>query len=324
MRRWLRRVFLENLGLKLVALALSFVLFLYVQGERKRDTVTGTLVKVSFVAPRGKVLTVDPPDKLSVTLRGPRSAVDRALSEGLDPVEIDLEGRSPGVIVFTQELIRVPPGLTVESIQPPQVEVSWEERLGKQVPVVPRVSGMPASGYRLGQVTVQPKLAHVSGPKATVEALQEVVLPAVSLDGRAQTFEISVPVKVPQKYLRAVPESALVRVEILPGITTRRFEAIPVILRNRPPDFEINVSPQRAEQVLLEGPAPALAKLDRAEVKLIIDAQEVSEIKPGRYLLPGRIEGLPKEVRLLATVPPSFGLEVRRRKSEGRGSDEAP
>jgi YbbR domain-containing protein len=324
MRRWLRRIFLENLGLKLVALALSFVLFLYVQGERKRDTVTGALVKLSFVAPRGKVLTVDPLDKLSVTLRGPRSAVDRALNEGIDPVEIDLEGRSPGVIVFTNELIRVSPGLTVESIQPPQVEVTWDERLGKQVPLVPRVSGAPASGYRLGQVTAQPKHAQVSGPKGTVEALQEVVLAPVSVDGRAQSFEVSVAVKVKQKYLRAVPESALVGVEILAGIVTRRFEAIPVTIRNRPPDLEVHVSPLRAEQVLLEGPAPVLAKLERSEVKLVIDAQEVGDLKPGRYLMPGRIESLPKEVRLLATVPSSFGLEVRRRKSEGRGGNEAP
>jgi YbbR domain-containing protein len=319
MKGILRRVFLENLGLKLVALALSFVLFLYVQGERRRDTVTGALVKLSLLAPRGKVLTIDPVDKLAVTLRGPRSAVQRLMSEGIAQVEIDLQGRAPGPLHFTSEMIQVPRGLTVESIQPPQIDVSWEDRVVKVVPLLARYGGKPAAGYRVARIVVSPREAEVEGAKSAIESLQAIELSEVRVDGRDRNAEFTLAVQPNRKFVFVRPDRATVRVEITAEVVTRQFSAIPVELVHPPADLEVEVSPRSARRVVVEGPAAALGQIDRSQLRAVIDLRELGSIQPGSYQRPVRMENLPPGARVLATTPPSFALVVRRK---ARGPDE--
>jgi YbbR domain-containing protein len=324
MKQFLRQMFIENLGLKVVALALAFALLWYVQGERRRDAVTGAIVKLTLIPPHGKVLTIDPMvDKLTVTLRGPRSAVQEVMGEGLEPIEINLEGHPQGPLRFTSDLIRVPRALSVESIQPPQIDVTWEDRLMRSLRIVARFSGKPASGYRMSRVDVVPKEAEVSGPKSAVESLPEVETREIRLEGREHSFEAVVPLHVGRKFVNVRPETARVWVELTAETINRRFSGIPVRLLHTPDDLDVEVKPEVVYGVTLEGPAPILARLEPRELSAAIDVRDIHDMKAGgSYLRPAHIEPLPKGVRVLSTAPSNFAVTVRKKgRTNEKGQD---
>jgi YbbR domain-containing protein len=259
------------------------------------------------------VLTVDPVDKVAVTLRGRRSAVQKVMAEGLAPIEIDLTGRQPGPLHFTSDMIQVPRGLSVESIQPPQIDTSWEDRVVKVVPIVPRLAGRPAPGHRVVRVSATPREATVTGPRSVVEGLHEVELREVRVDGREETAELTAPVQIQRKYVKVRPESARVLVEVSGETVTRRFSLVPVELSGTPDGMQVELTPRTAQQVVLEGPPRVMAKLDRSDLRVVVDLGSLGRLRPGNYERPGRVEKLPKGARLLATVPALFGVVVRPR-----------
>ena len=121
--RILRRIASQNLGLKVVALALGVAAWWFVAGESK--------VLVSFTVPleirnvpRGLTMTNKPERQVEVRLSGPSS-----LLSGMRPTEIsagvDLtsarEGRQS--FVMDDRVVKAPPGITVQRIFPPSVEV---------------------------------------------------------------------------------------------------------------------------------------------------------------------------------------------------------
>ena len=50
-RKATRKIFLENLLLKIIALLLALAMFLYVRLEQQQKAVTGALVKTTFIPP---------------------------------------------------------------------------------------------------------------------------------------------------------------------------------------------------------------------------------------------------------------------------------
>lgn len=318
MRSLLRTIFLANLWLKVVSLALAGVLFLYVQGERRRDAFTDALVKLTVLAPRNKVLTFEPAEKLLVRLKGSRADIERLRLEGAEPLEIDLEGREPGPLRFTTAMFRLPSSVQVESISPPEIDVLWDTLAEKVVPLRARIAGQVAAGYRVAKITVDPQEVQLRGPKATLEKLGEVVLGETRVDGRTEDTEAVVPVAPKQKFVRVQPDSARVVVEVRAEVMTKRVPNIPVELLQRPRDLEVEVQPAVAREVLLEGTAPALARVEPNALRAVIELRELPESRPGIYPRVARVEGLPPGVRLLATTPPTFAVTLRSRSPDKR------
>ena len=313
MKAFLRGLFLENLGLKLVALALSGMLFLYVQGERKRDSLGGALVRLVLVPPRGKVLTNEVVEKLTLQVRGARSEVERLVSEGIPPLEIDLEGRAPGPLRFSPDLFRLSGRLSIESITPPEVDVTWDDFAMRTVPLRPSIAGQPASGYRVVSVAVEPREVEVRGPRSALDRLQEVVLDEARIDGRTEDATITARVRLKEKYLLARPDTAIVIARVQAETVTRRFSGISLRLRNPPADLEIEVAPPVAQEVLLEGPANAMKKVEPDKLRAVIELGDLREPREAPYIKTARVEGLPAGVRALATTPGTFRVRARRR-----------
>ena len=121
--RILRRIASQNLGLKVVALALAVAAWWFVAGESK--------VLVSFTVPleirnvpKGLTVTNKPERQVEVRLSGPSS-----LLSGMRPSElsagVDLSAARGGRQSFTLDdrAVKVPPGIKVQRIFPSSVEV---------------------------------------------------------------------------------------------------------------------------------------------------------------------------------------------------------
>jgi len=164
--RILRRFASQNLGLKVLALALAAGAWWFVAGESK--------VLVSFTipleirnVPKELTMTNKPERQVEVRLSGPSS-----LLSGMRPSEIsagvDLSAARAGRQYFTLDdrAVKVPPGIKVQRIFPPSIEVILDRTERRTVPVSARIGGGAAVRRRVAKVEIDP-------PSVEVEALAE-------------------------------------------------------------------------------------------------------------------------------------------------------
>ena len=167
MRQRLRKILLENLALKLAALGITFVLFVVVRGNR--DAVTTVHAKVVYVQSGDRVMVSEPVTELRITVRGPQGRLGRLDERDLEAVQVDLREVQGGELRFTEEMVRLPPGLRVESIHPSGIVLAFEERVERELPVQAVLAGEPAAGFRIARVTCDPPRVTLSGPRGVVE-----------------------------------------------------------------------------------------------------------------------------------------------------------
>ena len=164
--RLLRRLASQNLGLKVVALALAVGAWWFVAGESK--------VLVSFTVPlemrnvpKGMTITNKAEREVEVRLAGPSS-----LLSGMRPSEIsagvDLTAARAGRQSFTLDdrAVKVPPGIKVQRILPSAIEVILDRTERRMVAVAARIGGTAAVRKRVAKVEIDP-------PSVEVEALPE-------------------------------------------------------------------------------------------------------------------------------------------------------
>ncbi|HEX2719641.1 MAG TPA: CdaR family protein [Candidatus Deferrimicrobium sp.] len=164
--RILRRLASQNLGLKVLALALAVGAWWFVAGESK--------VLVSFTipleirnVPKEMTVTNKADREVEVRLSGPSS-----LLSGMRPSEIsagvDLSSARAGRQFFNLDdrAVTVPPGIKVQRIFPSSIEVILDRTERRRVPVSARIGGVAAVRRRVAKVEIDP-------PSVEVEALSE-------------------------------------------------------------------------------------------------------------------------------------------------------
>jgi hypothetical protein len=164
--RVLRKVASQNLALKAIALAMAVAAWWFVAGES--NVLVGFSIPLEIRnVPAGLTMTNKPEREVEVRLAGPSS-----LLAGLRPAEIsagvDLSAARAGRQYFTLDdrAVRVPPGIKVERIFPPSIEVILERTERRRVPVSARIGGGSALRRRVAKVEIDP-------PAVEVEALPE-------------------------------------------------------------------------------------------------------------------------------------------------------
>jgi YbbR domain-containing protein len=182
---------LSNLPLKVLSVFLAFTVWFVVSAPRRESVSERAFaVPLSLVGmPRDLVITTPVPDTVSVRLRGRISDLRSLSSQNLE-VPLDLRTVPPGDITITirPQIINVPPGVEVASIDPNKVRFRVEQLRQKTVPIRPFLVGEPAKGVSVGDVTISPEKALVSGPNSQIRKLSEVATERIIMTNRTETF----------------------------------------------------------------------------------------------------------------------------------------
>jgi YbbR domain-containing protein len=192
--RWLRKVFLEEWGLKLLALAITIVLWLAVTGQNRPVTLRINGVALNFLRPEGFELSNELPSTVDITFTGSKEKLDR-----IEPRElianVDLSDQKAGERTIKLTIGRVKLDLQedvqVQGFHPGSVAIRLEPIVETALEVDVKFSGKLPEGYELGAVTVSPAKVRLKGPADRVSALTKVVTETVSLDGRKDSFSLS-------------------------------------------------------------------------------------------------------------------------------------
>jgi YbbR domain-containing protein len=298
---WLRRAFFENAAYKLVALLLSLTLFIVVHGDK--DTVISFYLRVGYTEPSDRVMVSKPVDSVRVTVKGPWTRIRRFDERTVEPLHVDLTRLSDGEFVFGDDMIKLPPGLRVVSVNPPSIRLQFEERATKVIAVRPILDGDPAHGYRVDKIEASPAFVMVRGPKGVIDALSEVKTRPIDVSGRKETMEAQATLDAPEQAVEVVDRPVIqVRVAIVEDQSELLAEKVPVTVRwmgpqALPGSALFHVEPESVT-VRLRGPRNVLEGITVAELSayVTLHAEDVSQpgLRPARVI----VEGVPKGVAL--------------------------
>jgi YbbR domain-containing protein len=219
----------ENIGLKALALCFALGLFAFLQRQTDEQQRTIPVPIVMRLPPdtAARELMTQIPASVHVTLRGPAHTIDRSLQTGVPPIEIDLRDGHRDSISFEERMFSFPPDTTITIIDPPSIDLEWEDVVTRQIPLQAAITGQTAEGYVVkGQPEVDPTELTVRGPVSVVEVMQFARLAAFDVSGLSEgvhrrRIAIDAP-PVRARYLG--PAAANVAVTVARRVSEARFE----------------------------------------------------------------------------------------------------
>ena len=192
--RLLRKLFLEDWGLKLLALGIAFALWLGVTGQNKPVTLRISGVQLNFLQPAGLQISNDPPTTVEVILTGSKDKIDRIGPRDLI-ANVDLSDQKAGERVIKLSLDRVKVDLQedvkIQGFHPATIPIHLEPVVEAQLEVEVKFEGKLPEGYEVSGVSVNPARVRLRGPADRINALRKAVTETVWLDGKKESFNIS-------------------------------------------------------------------------------------------------------------------------------------
>ena len=191
--RMIWRALTHNLAWKMGALALAVLLWFLVIGGPEVVTVEAVPL-VYRNLPTGLLLVSDPPDAVRLELRGPSRQMAR---ENLSSLKfmLNLSGvKDKGERTFTLSGSEagLPEGVSFLRAVPSQIQLGFDWRQRREVPVEVRLSGVPATGHRVMKQEAIPAKVWVTGPAARVQAVTTALTDAVDVSGRSESTDTRV------------------------------------------------------------------------------------------------------------------------------------
>ncbi len=246
--RWLHGAFAENLGLKFLSIVLAVTVFLLVNTDRDREI--EARIGVSYTLPDDKVLVSDRIEQVRVMIKGPWRRLRKFDEHQVERVDIDLRNVSAGDLRITPDMIKLPSGLQIVSIEPPALHVAFDRRVDKIVEVATSVEGRPAHGYVVAEVKANPATVKVRGAERIIAALSSVRTSAVLLAGHAEAFDTDADLLPPNGVAIVGPTGANVHVAIDEELVTRKLPGLAVQVRGddaakwtiRPAQIEVTLT----------------------------------------------------------------------------------
>lgn len=183
MRDFFRKYIFNNLWLKLVALALAFLLWWAVAHD---PTVQAPIVAPLELqnAPENLEMSVEGPTQVKIRVRGPERTV-RRLTPADVQVILDLTGVRAGERTFdlTAKQVRLPDAVEVVQIEPSQIHLTFDRSATRTVEVRPRVIGSLVTGYHIANVAADPSTINIVGPEHRVDDAGEAITDPVDATG---------------------------------------------------------------------------------------------------------------------------------------------
>ncbi|MFY9550429.1 MAG: CdaR family protein [Thermoanaerobaculia bacterium] len=185
------RILFRNLGTKLLALGIAVVTWYMLSGDRReRISERSYRIPLSIVnVPRGTMIVSPLPDAMDVRLRGPFTPLRQLEPAKLEAV-VDLAGAAAGERRYRLEAgdVNVPPSVEVIAISPAELRIVLDTLAEKYLPIVADLTGEPAAGFRIDDVSIEPRQAKILGPAKVVSRMASVRTEPVSVEGRSASF----------------------------------------------------------------------------------------------------------------------------------------
>ena len=304
----------HNWRLKLSALGLSVLLWALVQTEpTNQETFSSVPIRVA-ISDTGWTTSGPPsPSNVEVRLGGPPREIIRLAREGTSiRIPVDVVGSRDTLITLRREWVQLGDraGVSVESLSPPNVRVSFEPAETRLLPVSTRLVGRVRDHLALASdIDVSPRLVRVRGPESRVTSLDSVPLEPFDLSEVTRSGTFTVPVDTSGLLgASVVPQTATLDVRV-EELVERVLDDIPVQAEVDPGEEAVVVEPASI-QVRLSGARSIVTALDPARLRVWVPPAFLDGMQPGEERrVRVQIDGVPE---LVTAVPGTEQVTVRR------------
>jgi YbbR domain-containing protein len=280
---------------------------------------TDLLVPVQFSGiPEGLTVVGPPPKGVEVRVAGPQSAL-ATLADQQPVYRLDLSKVVPGVqnLPIRAERLELPKGLTVRRILPLRLTVRIEPEIRRELEIQLRITGKPAVGFQVTGETILPAVVALRGPASIMEALDKVHTKPVDITSMTGPVHKELAFDLPAGVtIDHAGEGPAAEIRIEPRIEQRRFDNLPLEVRNTPHRFEITPAVIHIE---VKGPATTLETLTAGKNLAVF--MDLENLDPGVYVRRATIT-LPVDTTLVQVNPELFTVKLSavKRETGGDGS----
>ncbi len=290
MWHWVRRLFLHNIGIKLISLTLAITLYLHVFFSQAREITLDVPLTLHGI-PDSLIASGEIPDEASVRVRGLGLALAKLRTHPQGArVLIEVGEVHEGMLqrpLFSGDVL-LPSEIDVqviEVVEPRELDIHFDRLIDRRLPVVPSVTGRPAPGFvTVGRVAAQPESVNVRGPQQRLQSFEFVRTEPIDINGLEREAMERVALRVPAR-CTATPPAVTLRVAI-DKVMSRRFSDLPVKV-HRSGDVSLERLDPRNGSVVVSGPATLVDSLSAQDLRLSIDALG---LPPGTYTLMASVE----------------------------------
>jgi len=307
----MRRAIFNNLPLKLVSLALAFILWVLVMGG-KRSIIEFKDVPLQFKnLPPAMSLTRDTVDAVNVRLRASDTILN-TLSTGQIDISLDLSNVTHGeqYIPITFDKIRVPFGAEVIKVTPPTIRLLVERKLEKEIPIVPNFGGSLASGYKLIRFSLSPSRVTITGAESEVQEVGEATTDLIPLEGRKEGFSGVVNIAVAHPNVSIIGQrTAQVSVEIGEANVEMTLADIPISFSSQ---IYLTMAEPSTVSVTIKAPSEILRQINTERIIATINVAGLQpRLQP--YILSPKVSfdpSLADAIELIAVAPDKVEVRV--------------
>lgn len=188
----------HNLRLKLLALAIALVMWVFVVGQDKAEMTVEVPVEINGI-PADMVVADDVVNKVYARISGPGTLVRRAAAQRMVQ-QVSLAGMGLGEHVFQimPEDLRLPAGVSVIRVSPARFMITLAAKVSRQVQVRPALKGDLAEGYEVAEINLSPPQVTVSGTQKDVDNVDWIWTVRMDVTGLKSNTSLRAGLRLPR------------------------------------------------------------------------------------------------------------------------------
>lgn len=183
----MRKLLFANFGLKITAILLSILLWLFASSRGLSEIALDVPLELKDIPP-GLELINHSIKVVGVNIKG-QEGIIRTIRPSDLRAFVDLSKARKGESIYSinKNNIKLPPGVTATNITPSYVKVSIEESVTKTVEVRPIIVGIPGSGFYIKSISVFPERVMIEGARSRVNVVDAIKTEPLDITGIRET-----------------------------------------------------------------------------------------------------------------------------------------
>ncbi|MEK6652029.1 MAG: CdaR family protein [Nitrospirota bacterium] len=170
----MRKLLLENMGMKVAAVVMAITLWFFVTSRGQSEVLMDVPIELKNI-PSGFESVRQGIKTVSVSIKGQERLL-RNMKPAAVRVHVDLSKakKGKGTYYINNEDVKLPSTMTVTNISPSSVIVALEETVIRTAPVQAVVLGTPKKGFFVGSVEVNPREMTIEGARSEVSRIKSL------------------------------------------------------------------------------------------------------------------------------------------------------
>jgi len=213
----LRKLFFKNIGLKITAILLSVLLWIFATSRGLSEIALDIPLEFKDIPP-GLELMDHNIKVVSLNIKGQDRAIRNIRPSDIS-VFIDLSKAKEGEgnYFINKNNIKLPPAVTVTNITPSFVKVLLEGTITKSVRVIPIIVGTPEAGFYIKSISIVPENVIIEGARSKVNMFDRIKTEPLDITGFKETFSKNLDLDITGMNIRPKTKDVIVKVVIVRG-----------------------------------------------------------------------------------------------------------